>query len=58
MGSGNVYRHNYDNVGEDLVWRMAKDSLPKLLEVVDREFGRSAEVKGGDSVIPPLQGGN
>lgn len=55
MGSGNVYRHNYDNVGEDLVWRTVKDSLPKLLEVVDRKIGRSAEVKGGGGVNPPLQ---
>jgi uncharacterized protein with HEPN domain len=38
MGSGNVYRHNYDNVAEAFVWRTVHDSLPPLLAVVRQEL--------------------
>jgi uncharacterized protein with HEPN domain len=27
MGAGNVYRHDYDNVAEDQVWRTVNESL-------------------------------
>lgn len=38
MGSGNIYRHDYDDVAEALVWRTVKDSLPALLAAVEREL--------------------
>jgi uncharacterized protein with HEPN domain len=38
MGSGNVYRHNYDNVAEAFVWRTVHDSLPPLSAVVRQEL--------------------
>lgn len=38
MGSGNIYRHDYDDVAETLVWRTVKDSLPALLAAVEREL--------------------
>src|SRR5215471_11838568 len=31
MGVGNVYRHDYDNVDEDMVWRTVQRSLEPLL---------------------------
>ena len=33
MGSGNVYRHNYDNVAEDQLWRTVSGSLDALIAV-------------------------
>src|SRR4051812_28786918 len=30
MGLGNVYRHDYDNVAEDIVWRTVQHSLALL----------------------------
>lgn len=38
MGSGNIYRHDYDDVAETLVWRTVNDSLPALLAAVEREL--------------------
>jgi uncharacterized protein with HEPN domain len=38
MGLGNVYRHNYDNVAEEYVWRTVQHSLAPLLAVVEREI--------------------
>ena len=38
MGVGNVYRHDYDNVAEEVVWRTVQDSLASLLAVVDKEL--------------------
>jgi uncharacterized protein with HEPN domain len=35
---GNFYRHRYDNVAEDYVWRTARDRLPPLLAVVMSEI--------------------
>lgn len=40
MGLGNVYRHEYDNVAEDYVWRTVHDSLPLLLAVIEEEIAR------------------
>lgn len=40
MGVGNVYRHNYENVAEDQVWRTVHESLPALLEAVSHEIDR------------------
>jgi uncharacterized protein with HEPN domain len=38
MGAGNVYRHDYDNVAEELVWRTVRHRLDALLAVVESEM--------------------
>lgn len=38
MGAGNVYRHNYDNVAEQMVWQTVHNDLPALLTVVVQEI--------------------
>ncbi len=40
MGVGNVYRHNYDNVAEEFVWRTVHESLPALLAAIDEEIAK------------------
>ncbi|MDR3511888.1 MAG: DUF86 domain-containing protein [Caulobacteraceae bacterium] len=40
MGVGNVYRHDYDNVAEVLVWRTVNASLTPLLSAVGVEIER------------------
>jgi uncharacterized protein with HEPN domain len=35
-----VYRHDYDNVAEEFVWRTVQQSLPTLLTVVESEIDR------------------
>jgi uncharacterized protein with HEPN domain len=40
-GAGNVYRHNYEDVADDMVWQTVQDSLGRLLIVVDDELQRS-----------------
>ena len=44
MGVGNVYRHNYDTVAEEYVWRTVHESLPALSAVVEAEIERLNEV--------------
>lgn len=44
MGVGNIYRHDYDNVAEALVWRTARTSLQPLLTVIEQEIARSADI--------------
>ena len=34
MGAGNVYRHDYDNVAEEFVWRTLQLGLAPLLAAV------------------------
>jgi uncharacterized protein with HEPN domain len=43
MGLGNVYRHNYDNVAEDYVWRTVQQSLAPLLAVIEDEIARLSD---------------
>jgi uncharacterized protein with HEPN domain len=38
MGVGNVYRHDYDNVAEEFVWRTVQHSLEPLLTVIEGEI--------------------
>ena len=47
MGAGNVYRHDYDNVAEDIVWRTVRDSLGPLLAAVEAEIARLPEIGEG-----------
>jgi uncharacterized protein with HEPN domain len=43
MDVGNVYRHEYDNVAEDAVWRTVQQRLAALLAFVEDELGRLSE---------------
>ena len=38
MDAGNVYRHEYDDVAEEIVWRTVQNSLPQLLAVIEVEL--------------------
>jgi uncharacterized protein with HEPN domain len=38
MDAGNFYRHQYDNVSEDAVWRTVHQRLSELLAVVESEI--------------------
>lgn len=38
MDVGNVYRHEYDNVSVELVWRTVRERLPALIAVVQAEI--------------------
>ena len=38
MDVGNFYRHAYDNVSEDLVWRTVRERLPALVTAVEAEI--------------------
>jgi uncharacterized protein with HEPN domain len=40
MDVGNVYRHEYDNVSEDAVWRTVQHRLSELVAVVEIELAR------------------
>jgi uncharacterized protein with HEPN domain len=40
MGVGNIYRHNYDNVAEQQVWRTVRESLPSLIAAINEEIAR------------------
>ena len=42
MGAGNIYRHNYENVAETVVWETVQDHLDPLLEAV------TAALKAGE----------
>ena len=46
MGSGNVYRHNYDNVVHQFVWTTIHDDLLPLAKAISEEI-RIAEKKTG-----------
>jgi uncharacterized protein with HEPN domain len=37
-GAGNVYRHDYDEVNDDVVWQTATAGLAAIREVVRREL--------------------
>jgi uncharacterized protein with HEPN domain len=43
MDLGNFYRHEYDNVAEDYVWRTAQQSLAPLLAAVEDEISRLSD---------------
>ena len=43
IGVGNIYRHEYDNVEEDYVWRTVQESLSQLLAVVTQEIAQLNE---------------
>lgn len=41
MGLGNIYRHDYDNVVEAIVWRTVRESLPPLARAIEEEIARA-----------------
>lgn len=38
MGLGTIYRHDYDNVADVIVWRTVHQSLPSLLALAEAEI--------------------
>jgi uncharacterized protein with HEPN domain len=48
MGAGNVYRHDYDNVAEEIVWQTVQQNLAPLLAAVERELARCPKNIEGD----------
>jgi uncharacterized protein with HEPN domain len=40
MDTGNFYRHDYDNVVEEIVWRTVQCSLGPLLTAIEEEIAR------------------
>ena len=40
--AGNIYRHNYEDVQQQLVWSTIHDHLPQLLAAVESEIASSA----------------
>ena len=43
MGAGNVYRHDYENVVDEIVWQTIEHSLEPLLRAVEAELARPAD---------------
>jgi uncharacterized protein with HEPN domain len=39
-GAGNVYRHDYEDVQQRLVWGTVQNRLPALLAVVEQELAK------------------
>ena len=37
-GAGNIYRHDYDNVGARRVWETVQMALPPLRQMIDQEL--------------------
>ena len=40
-GAGNVYRHDYEDVEQQLVWQAIQHRLPELLAIVEQELNAS-----------------
>ena len=43
MDVGNVYRHAYDNVKEDVVLRTVQQRLPELLAVIEEKIAQLSD---------------
>ena len=41
-GAGNVYRHDYEDVAQQLVWQTIHHRLPELRAVIEQELDGSA----------------
>ncbi len=59
--AGNHYRHRYDNVAEDFVWRTVRRDLDPLLVVVNGELANLsafvAQAPEPDPNAPAIEGG-
>ena len=56
MGAGNVYRHDYDNVAEEIVWQTVQNNLAPLLaalvvKIKRKTPGRTAEICARPSIL-------
>jgi uncharacterized protein with HEPN domain len=40
--AGNIYRHSYEDVQQQLVWSTVRDHLPPLLAAVEAEIARAS----------------
>jgi uncharacterized protein with HEPN domain len=43
-GAGNVYRHDYEDVRQHLVWGVLQNHFPSLLAAVEQELRRMGEL--------------
>jgi hypothetical protein len=43
-GAGNIYRHDYEDVQQLLVWGTVHSRLPELLTAVEEELTRLGEL--------------
>lgn len=41
-GAGNIYRHDYEDVEQRLVWQAIHNRLPQLLAVIEHELDAAA----------------
>jgi uncharacterized protein with HEPN domain len=48
MGAGNIYRHDYDNVAEEIVWQTVQNNLAPLPAAVEAELARFTNITEGD----------
>jgi uncharacterized protein with HEPN domain len=39
-GAGNVYRHDYEDIDDAILWDTTQHSLPPLLAVIDQELAQ------------------
>jgi len=39
MGAGNIYRHDYEDVAAQFVWRTVQERLPEIIEAAREELG-------------------
>ena len=39
MGAGNIYRHDYNSVAEEFLWRTVHHSLAPLITAMETELG-------------------
>lgn len=46
MASGNVYRHEYDNVEAVYIWRTVRAHLPPLLTLIEIEIAPTPDASG------------
>jgi len=45
-GIGNILRHKYDQVTEDLIWASIEEDIPRLRKSALREIGRLKQSEG------------
>ena len=50
-GMGNILRHSYHRVNDEMVWSTVKEDLPALKDLAESILKRMAEKQSGDSSI-------
>ena len=51
MGARSVYRRDYDNVAEEIVWQTVQQNLAPLLSAVEGELARFSENAEGEKKL-------